>query len=270
MKRALIGRFGAIALLAAACIGADDTAMPTLPDVSDTAALGVLPEPPTTANPPSTPPTVPPSTTEAVVEVVPITAPVGELADGDRLLLIGDTAMLSLTPRHEGIACAVLSGMGWQVEIEAEPGRYIEFAARVVDQLVVDAGERWDVIGLMFGQHLDTTPDEFGAALDEVLATIGDVPVLLYTRSEIDDATAAVNEVIRDLRGTYPNVLIVDWGAAVVNEQTLDLVADDGLPTADGMERITLLTAGALGRPAVSDGGQCLEAAFTDDSAIVL
>ena len=128
---------------------------------------------------------------------MPIEAPVGDVVSGNRVLLIGDTAMMALTPRHDGIACDVLGAFGWQVDIEAERGRFIGFAERVISTLVVDAGDDWDVIGLMFGQHLDTTPDEFGAALDTQLDVLGDLPVLLYTRSEVDDDSAALNEIIR-------------------------------------------------------------------------
>ncbi|MEQ9161235.1 MAG: hypothetical protein RLN74_00900, partial [Ilumatobacter fluminis] len=164
----------------------------------------------------------------------------------------------------------ILTGLGWQVGIEAELGRYIGFAGEVVDELVIDVADDWQVIGLMFGHHLDTTPDEFGVALDEVLDDIGSVPVLLYTRSEIDEASAELNDVIRQRATDRPTVVLVDWGTAVADEQELELVGADGLPTVAGMERITLLTAAALGESPSGGGGLCFEPTFTDDSAIVL
>ena len=267
MERALVGLVGVIALVTAACGDGGDT-VSTLPDVPDTVALGGLPEAPTPISSTIVPDTLPPPTT--LPEVEPITAPVGEVATGDRLLLVGDSAMLTLTPRAEGLACEVLTGLGWQVEIEAELGRYIGFARQVVDELVVDVADDWQVIGLMFGHHLDTTAAEFGLALDEVLDTIGDVPVLLYTRSEIDEASAELNEVIRQRSVDRPTVVLVDWGRSVAVERELDLVDADGLPTRAGMERITLLTAGALGESPSGGGGLCFQPAFTDDSAIVL
>lgn len=267
MKRALIGLFGAAALTVAAC-GSGDSAVSTLPDVPPTVALGDVPGAPTPISSTVVPDTVPPTTTEPEPE--PITGPVGEVADGDRLLLIGDTAMLSLTPRAGGLACDVLSGLGWQVDIEAELGRYIGFASEVVDELVIDVADDWHVIGLMFGHHLDTTVDEFGETLDDLLRRLGDVPVLLYTRSEVDDASAELNGVIRASAVDRPNVVLVDWGFSVAAEQELDLVDADGFPTAAGMERITVLTAGALGPSPTGAGGLCFEPVFTDDSAIVL
>lgn len=267
MERALLGMVGVVVLGLTAC-GSDDSAVSTLPDVPATVALGEVPDAPTPISSTVVPETVPPPTT--VPEAEPIEAPVGDVATGDRLLLIGDSAMLTLTPRAEGIACEVLTGLGWQVQIEAELGRYIGFADEVVDELVIDVADNWQVIGLMFGQQLDTTPEEFGAALDEVLDTIGDVPVLLYTRSEIDEASAELNDVIRQRAFDRPTVLLVDWGRSVAEEQELELVDADGLPTQAGMERITLLTAGALGESPSGGGGLCFEPTFTDDSAIVL
>jgi hypothetical protein len=269
MKRALAALSG-IGLVLAAC-GGDDRATSTLPRVSETVPLGELPEPPTVTGPLVTPATIaPPPTTAPEPEAVPITAPLGDVVSGNRVLLIGDTAMMALTPRHDGIACDVLTDIGWQLGIEAELGRYVGFAERVIDMLVVDAGDDWDVIGLMFGHHLDTTPDEFGAILDTQLDVLGDVPVLLYTRSEVDDGSAALNEIIRGRADARPNVLLVDWGQAVADEQDLTLVDDDGLPTADGMERIVLLTAAALGEPPTDADGQCVDPLFTDDSAIIV
>ena len=267
MERALLGLVGVVALVVAAC-GDGDAALSTLPDVPETVALGGIPEPPTPISSTIAPDTVPPPTT--LPEPEPISAPIGAVAEGDRVLLIGDSAMLTLTPRADGIGCEVLTGLGWQVEIEAELGRYIGFASEVVDELVIDVADDWEVIGLMFGHHLDTTPDEFGSALDEVLDMIGDVPVLLYTRSEVDDASAELNDIIRQRAFDRPTVLLVDWGRSVVEERELELVGADGLPTRAGMERIAVLTAAALGESPTGGGGLCFEPAFTDDSAIVL
>jgi hypothetical protein len=50
----------------------------------------------------------------------------------------------------------------------------------------------------------------------------------------------------------------------------LALVDDNGLPTTDGMERIVLLTAAALGEPPTDADGGCLDPLFTDDSAIIV
>jgi hypothetical protein len=267
MKRAMALSMGVVTLVVGACSGGD-ASIPTAPRVADTVALGVLPEPPTPRAPAYVPPTLAPPTTAPIESMEPIAGPVGEVALGNRLLLVGDSAMLTLTPRHDGVACPALVDLGWQVDVEAERARYIDFGRRVIDELVIDAGDDWDVVGLMFGHDLDITPDEFGVVLDGLLDDLGPIPVLLYTVAERDDASAELNGVIR--ARNRPNVVIVDWGAAVADEQVLELVDDDFLPTDDGMERLVLLTAGALGQPATGEDGDCLEPTFTDDSAIVI
>ena len=106
--------------------------------------------------------------------------------------------------------------------------------------------------------------------LRRVLDRISPTPILLYTVTQDGDPTMAeLNTVIRGIGDEYPNAVVVDWGAAVAFEEILDL-AEDGLPTTDGMGRIVLLTAAALGEPPPPANGACLESRFTDDSAIVI
>lgn len=271
MSRAAIGWLACGVLLCAACAGGD--AEPeTFQRVPDTVPLGELPEPITSTASVVVPPTTsPPTTIVEEDEVEPIDGQVGDVVEGNRLLLIGDSAMATLTERREGIACEVLSELGWEVEIEAELARYLPFADEVIDEVVVDTGEGWDVIGLMFGHLLDTPIDEFAVELERIIDELSPRPILLYTVTQDGDETAAaLNEVIRSIGESTPNVVVVDWGAAVAFEQIVDLTDDDGLPNADGMGRIVLLTAAALGEPAIVANGACLEPRFTDDSAIVI
>ena len=257
------------ALLCAACSG-DGAEPTTFERVPETVALGALPEPLTSSASTVPPPATTPITTVDEDEIEPIEGQVGEVVTGNRLLLIGDSAMAALTPRHDGIACSVLPELGWEVEIEAEMARYLPFADEVIDEVVVDAGEKWDVIGLMFGHLLDTSVEEFGNQLERIIGRLSSRPVLLYTITQEDDAAAELNETIRAIGEERPNVVIVDWGAAVAFEQIVDLTGDDNLPNEEGMGRIVLLTAAALGEPSSGGRGTCLEPRFTDDSAIVI
>lgn len=270
MRRAAI----AISTCAIALVACSDVDSPprVVVVVDDTVALGELPAPMSSATTPLTPPTVPTTTVTPVQGMEPIAGPIGGVAEGNRVLLIGDSAMAAITPRHDGIGCAVLTDLGWQVRIEAEPARYLPFADDVIDAVVVDSGDDWDVVGLMFGHFIDTPVDEFATDLDRVLGRLGRRPVLLYTVAENDDETAiALNAVLRERGETLPNVVVVDWGAAVASEQVVDLVADDRTPTNVGMERIVLLTAAALGEAPTGTGdGTCLDPQFIDDGAIVV
>jgi hypothetical protein len=268
--RLAVGWTVCAAMLIGACGEGDDDAPQSFQQVPDTVALGELPEPITTTATAEPPPTTPPETVADEPEIEPIEGQIGEVVDGNRLLLIGDSAMATLTERQDGIACTVLSSIGWEVEIEAEVARYLPFADEVIDELVVDAGEGWDVIGLMFGHLVDTSVEEFGAELERVLDRLSPTPILLYTVTQDGgDEAVEVNTVIRELGEDYPNVVVVDWGAAVAFEQIANL-AEDGLPTTEGMGRIVLMTAAALGEPASGSDGSCIESIFIDDSAIVI
>jgi hypothetical protein len=272
MRRAVFGWMACGAVVCAGCAG-DGGEPEALVRVPDTVALGALPAPITTVAAGIAPPTTAPTTIVEAVEdeLEPIEGQVGEVVDGDRILLIGDSAMATLTERQEGAACAALTELGWDVEIEAEMARYLPFADEVIDELVVDQGEGWDVIGLMFGHLLDTSIEEFGSQLERILAELSPRPILLYTVTQDgDDVAAQLNEVIRQIGDETPNVVVVDWGAAVAFEQNVDLTDDEGLPNEDGMGRIVLLTAAALGEAPGGGIGLCIDPRFTDDSAIVI
>jgi hypothetical protein len=217
---------------------------------------------------------------------------IGDAVDGPRLLVIGDSVMASIAPRNDGIACDVLPALGWQVEIAAEPGRFVEFGEVVLDELLrPEPGDDWDAVAVMLGNQFDDDIDEYRAALDAFLERISPRPTILYTVSEVDDQLAAVNEVIRDEANLRPNVVLIDWAELTAAEP--DVLLDDGgpRPTREGSGRLVLFTAAALGDAPVGaaasqvgssvasseppvdvavEQGQCFEPVFADDSAIVL
>jgi hypothetical protein len=170
--------------------------------------------------------------------------------------------------------CEALVGFGWDVEVDAEPGRFVEFGHDVIDaRLRPDAGLDWDVAAVMLGNHLDGDVDAFARELDELLDRLAPRPTILYTVTEVDADRAEINRVIRDRPRFHPNVVVVDW--AEISAADPDLLLVDGGPevTEEGSGRLVLVTAGALG-PAPGGGGadpgECLPSEFTDDSAIVL
>lgn len=267
-----------VALLAAAC-SSDPAPAALAPDVPATVALGDLPPPLSPADgvapvPPTTaPPTTAPPTSAPLVE---ITGAVGDVVDGNRVLLIGDTAMATLTTRQDGIGCETLADFGWQTQIEAERGRFLAFATDVLDEVAVDTAERWDVIGLMFGHHVDVGPDEFRVALDDLVDRISPRPVLLYTVApisldgQLSAEAVALNDEIRAVAAARPNAVLVDWSQAIQDEQDVSLLDDGFVPSSAGMERLVVMTAGVLGdAPGAAEGG-CLESVFVDDSAILI
>ena len=53
---------------------------------------------------------------------------------GNRVLVIGDSIMASTATRYTGYMCDELVPLGWAVEVEAEPSRFIDFGNVVLDK----------------------------------------------------------------------------------------------------------------------------------------
>ena len=147
--------------------GASDAAPTTTPTgVPATVALGGLPGPLSGALKPPAPPTTEPAATTSTAPPIPrIVGTIGEAVDGPRVLVIGDSVMATIAPRNDGIACDVLPTFGWQVEIAAEPGRFVEFGEVVLDKLLrPESGDDWDAVAVMLGNQFDGDIDQYRAA----------------------------------------------------------------------------------------------------------
>lgn len=251
-----------VALGLGACDGAIDTAGRSGPLVIQTVPLGELPEPLPRAEP-STPPNLDPTTT---TEPPPptIEGPIGQIVEGNRVLVIGDGVFAETAPRNGGILCDVLvDDFGWTVEIAAEPGRDIAFGAVVLDERLDPAGgEDWDVAIVMLGNLFDGDLDAFERELVALLDRLAPRPTVVFTLSEVDDE-AELNDLIRR-EAERPNVAIVDWAELTAAEPGV-LLRDNGpLPTDEGSGRLVIFMAGALGRAPVPEG----ETTTTIDDAV--
>ena len=95
---------------------------------------------------------------------VPVTRPVteegttaelvGDKVIDNRLLVIGDSIMASTATRYSGLMCDSLVPLGWAVEVEAEPSRFIDFGNRVLDRVldpVVGTEDDWDAAAASSG-----------------------------------------------------------------------------------------------------------------------
>ncbi len=250
----------------AACAGdgtgdvtADQMALAPLPTVG---GVGVLPS------------TVPPERTPLVVVTRPVhedgtTAElVGETAIGNRLLVIGDSIMASTSTRYSGYMCDQLVPLGWAVEVEAEPSRFIDFGNRVLDKVldpVVGTADDWDAAVVFLGSNYGRDQQRYEDELRLILTRLAPRPTLLFTVTEYRPAWAEVNETVRKLAGEFDNVTVVDWEQVA---RYPGVLSGDGLhPTNKGREVLVDLTATALG-PAALGEGECLKSQFTDDSAV--
>jgi hypothetical protein len=274
-RRARVALVGLLATLAA-CAGDDNQAALPLPlDVPDTVAIGVLPDQPSdaaTLPPPPPPPTTAPTatTTAAPAPIGPIDGTIGEAVEGNRILLIGDSILAATTPRHDGLMCDALVLFGWKAEIDAESGRDIQFANEVLDdRLSGPNSDEWDAVALSFGSQVQGTDskavDRFEAALDAVIDRISPRPVALFTLADTGVSAEVVNDVIRSRRDTHPNVVIVEFadagsdGVPVIDDTSRTL-------TDDGMKRLSIRTAAAVGKAQGDALGECLPSDYTNDS----
>jgi hypothetical protein len=255
------------------CGSSEPTTLPTLGDVPATVALGELPEPLTRDEGLASLPTIvlaTSTTTTTLPALEPITGPIGGEVFGNRILLIGDTVLASTAPRHDGAMCDVLEAFGWQAEIEAEFGRFVEFGRTVVDALVTTTEPDWDAAAVMLGNHFDGDLDNFETELNDLIAALSPRPTLVYTLAEVTTDRAALNAIIRNLPRFHPNVVVLDFADVVDAEPDVVLADTPSGLSEEGLGRLALHTAATLGEAPTTDGAGCLPPVFVDDSAIVI
>lgn len=231
--------------------GGNTTAVPTAATVDVGELPAALPQPETTV-------------VDTVVETTEEPAPTTTafVAPGNRILMIGDSILASTSKRYSNTMCDALVPLGWQVEIEAEVSRGIDFGVDVM-QARGDAG--WDA-GLVFlGTNYGNDANQYLKFLNRIVTAFGDVPVVLVTVGEHRAEMRDVNRVIEDLTDVYDNLSIVDW--RTITAETPSLLNVDGIhPTTKGREVLAGAVAFHLGT-APTGPGKCLDSVFADDSA---
>jgi lysophospholipase L1-like esterase len=276
-RRALaVASAGLVSFVAVGCGGASEqSAVP----VATVSGVGVLPGPVTAVleRPNSAaaasdgPDGVAASATEGDAPVRPadLDLPtVGDLVDGNRVIVIGDSILASTAPRFGGSMCDRLTSAGWTVEIDAEPGRFLRFADTVLDRrLEPGDGTDWDAAVLFFGSNFDGDRQGFTDLLDDILERLAPRPVVLLTVTEFRSDRSGVNEIIRSASASGAGRLLIDWARITAAEPRL--LSGDGLHLSEaGRNRIVTEVALALGAAptlAVDGDGECLPSDFTDD-----
>lgn len=211
----------------------------------------------------------PSSETPAAVRPADLGLPsIGQLVVGNRAIIIGDSIFASTAPRFSGSMCERLNEAGWDVEIDAEPGRFIAFAVDVLDmRFAPDSGLDWDLAVMFFGSNFNGSLTNFRSTLESLLERLSPRPVLLLTVTEFQQNRLEVNDIIREVAAEESNVQVLDWARITAAEP--GLLNSDGLHlSAAGKNRITTEMALALGTAPTlaTDGeGECLPTLFTED-----
>jgi hypothetical protein len=193
---------------------------------------------------------------------IPVESQIGARVADNRVILIGDSVMASTSQRYGDEMCQALVPLGWQTEVDAETGRFIDFGGQVLDARL-PAG--WDVSVILLGNNYGERQDVYRQYLDAMIARLSPEPVVLLTVTEFKPSRLDVNAVIFEMAQKYPNVSIVDW--AVVTAADTTLTGKDGLHLTDpGRAALAEQVAMVLG-PAPVQPGKCLTSSFRDDSS---
>ena len=186
---------------------------------------------------------------------------VGARVDGNRVLVLGDSVTASTSRRYSNDMCEALVPLGWQVEVEAESGRQVDFGVRVLKDLMSDG---WDAAVVLLGNNYNGDIDDFQAQMQQIVTLMAPRPVVLLTVSEFSRSRVTVNQRILDIASRNTNVLLVDWAAITASIRSL--TGGDRLHlTLSGRTALANSIASAMG-PAPVAPGACLESKYTDDS----
>ena len=213
------------------------------------------------------PPTVAPASTTSVLddpgssEAVTTTTNALGVA-GDRLIVIGDSILASTAPRYGNETCSKMVPLNWQVEIDAEVSRQINFANTV---LAARNSAGWDAAVIFLGTNFNRNDNDFLKQLNRAITTLGPIPIVLFTVTERSPLETRVNAIIRTMPSVYPNVHLIDWAGFTAADKSL-LIKDGIHPSEAGRRKIADELAALLGVAAGVGPGHCLASSFVDDT----
>lgn len=198
----------------------------------------------------------------AGVEFPELTGPVlGTVADGNRILMIGDSILASTASRYGGAMCAAAVPAGWRVAVEAEKGRFVDFGRRVLQARLA---EGWDAAVVFLGTNYTGGPDRYAERLAVIVDQLAPRPTLVVTTSLFRAKQAEVNDAIRAVAAARKNVTVLDWTA--ISALPGVLAGDRIHPSSEGVAILARAIGRAIGT-APAAPGSCLASKFVDDSS---
>ena len=190
-------------------------------------------------------------------------AVLGSVAQGNNLLMIGDSIMASISKRYGNEACGLMVPQGWNVALEAEAGQFAEFAGKVLDRRW---SEGWDAVVIGLGSNYDGNKERYRTAMEKAIARVSPLPILLVNTTEFRSKQAEVNAIIEELVAANENITLLDWRTISTNRS---LRSNDGIhPSPDGRVVLATAIARAVG-VAPTAPGDCMKVYFQDDSRVL-
>lgn len=239
----------------------DDTIPPVTP-VPTVAGVGAVPAAPSAVRQPVIVVRAPVNEDGTEAQVI------GEIADGNRVLMIGDSILASTSQRYGNHMCEAVVPLGWQVAVEAEPSRFVDFGNRVLDKMLpedVAPDDDWNAAVVFLGSNYGSNALRYEGELVKILDRLAPRPTLLLTVTEYRPNYVEVNEVVNRLGAERDNVTVLDWKSI---SETPGILSSDRLhPTDTGRRVLAESVAAALG-PFRGGIGDCLRSTFRDDSAV--
>ena len=209
----------------------------------------------------STTPVDPASLTSAPIGSRPLT--VGELSNGPRLLMIGDSIFAAVSRRFSNMACDRLVPLGWQVAVEAERGRFIDLGLRIVKKKLPQG---FDAAVLFLGTNYGKKQDVYQEYLDKILDELAPRPVVILTATEYKPFIREVNTVIEEEARTRDNLWLVNWREI---SMTPGVLWKDGIHPVDAGNVLLMDSIiEVLGNAPGSDPGECLKVEFKEDAPL--
>ena len=209
----------------------------------------------------STTPVDPASLTSAPIGSRPLT--VGELSNGPRLLMIGDSIFAAVSRRFSNMACDRLVPLGWQVAVEAERGRFIDLGLRIVNKKLPQG---FDAAVLFLGTNYGKKQDVYKEYLDKILDELAPRPVIILTATEYKPFIREVNTVIEEEARTRDNLWLVNWREI---SMTPGVLWKDGIHPVDAGNVLLMDSIiEVLGNAPGSDPGECLKVEFKEDAPL--
>jgi len=187
---------------------------------------------------------------------------IGTLVSGNKLLMIGDSITASAAKRYGGEWCNTLVPLGWQVEVDAEPSRFVDFGNDVLDKRL---SAKWDAAYVFLGSNYLGDQEAYRKQLEKIVQRLSPIPVVLLTVTLFDDTRQQVNDAITLVSAEFPNVHVLDWGSIAAADAPT-ILRGDGLHLTDqGRAVLASTVAGVMGK-APTEPGKCLSTSFHNDA----